>query len=116
MADVFRTPEGLWTIYDKNDMRDLLRHFCGDEVAKFCLTRMIEYDTEKERTEMEFNSDFESVQFQNEEYHDCILDAHEQITTCINDIQTAIYESKKLNRIKLMQKLISIKDDLWNMI
>lgn len=63
MAEVFRTPEGPWTIFDKNDMEFLLRHFCGDEVAKFCLTHMIEFDKEKERTEMEFNSDFESIQF-----------------------------------------------------
>lgn len=112
MSHVFNTPNGSIVISDKNDVVDIVRHYIGDELAEYIEQNIVAYDTEKERTEMKFNSDYTSIQMQNEEYHTCMVDAESALNTVINELA----EGGRMNKVKLLQKLKDIQFDLNNCI
>lgn len=108
MGSVIDTPDGSVTITNRYDVVDIVRHHIGDEVATYIEQNMVAYDKEKERTEMEFNSDYLSIQGTNEEYHDCIVEAESALGEIINELS----EGGRMNKVKLLQKL---KDIQWNL-
>jgi len=112
MGEVLKTPEGYVSVMSKQDVADIIEKYVSEDVAKYCLTRMLEYDKEVERGKMEFNSDFECLEFQNEEYHDTILEAHNSVEQLITKMES----KSRWNKDKVISALIGIKDNLWNMV
>jgi hypothetical protein len=97
---------------EKADVVDIVRKYVGDEVAEYLSNNISEYDEKAERAKMEFNSDFESLEFQNEEYHDTILEAHNSVEQLITKLES----KSRWDKEKVISTLIDIKDNLWNMV
>lgn len=112
MGEVLKTPDGYVSVISKADVADIIEKYVSEDVAKYCLTRMLEYDKEVERGKMEFNSDFECLEFQNEEYHDTILEAHNSVEQLITKMES----KSRWDKDKVISTLIGIKDNLWNMV
>lgn len=106
---VISTPQGNKSILSMSDLTDILDANGLHEISEF-----VSYNLNTKRLEVEaelsnLQDEFDSYAAQNEEYHDCIRDSAENINELIN----SIYDSKRLNRLNLVNTLTDLFNRLW---
>ena len=109
---VVSTPQGNKSILSTSDLTDILDanglHDISEVVSDNLNTRRLEVEAELSSLQDEFDS----YEFQNEEYHDCIVDTANSLEEIINSIN----DSKRLNRLNLVNTLTDLFNRLWSVV
>ena len=109
---VVSTPQGNKFILSMSDLTDILDanglHDISEVVSDNLNTRRLECESKLQNAYDELNSYIS----QNEEYCDCIVDTANSLEEIINSIN----DSKRLNRLNLVNTLTNIFDGLWSVL
>lgn len=105
MGEVLQTPSGSVTIMTKYDLIEVVRSYCGDNIADYIEQNFKEYDTEEELNEKRFKSDFNAIEMSCDEYTETLS----EITFICKELQNML-EEKRLDRKKITDKVRAIEN------
>lgn len=91
----------VFTPLNTNDVIDVVRDEVGDEVADYLEEVIVDVDLEREMEERKFNSDFDAMEGECEQWHNFVDDLSEEIEQI----------REKIENNKLTKANISI--ELW---
>ena len=103
---IISTPKGYRTVSSLHDIADL------SELKNLINSNIVILLSDKEELIRISNSELASYEAQNEEYHDTIRDSAEAIEELLNSIN----DSKRLNRLNLVNTLTDIFNRLWDVV
>ena len=106
------TPKGYRTVSSLNDIGDILDENGLSELKNLINSNIIILLSDKEELIRISNSELASYEAQNEEYHDIIRDSAEAIEELLNSIN----DSKRLNRLNLVNTLTDLFNRLWSVV
>ena len=109
---VVSTPQGNKIILSMSDLTDILDANGLHEISEFLSDNLNTKRLEVEAELSNLQDEFDSYESQNEEYHDCIVDTANSLEEIINSIN----DSKRLNRLNLVNTLTDIFDGLWSVL
>ena len=105
MGEVLQTPSGCVTILSKYDLIEVVRSYCGNNIADYIEQNFKEYDTEEELNEKYFQSDYHSMEVSCDEYTETLS----EITCICKELQNML-EEKRLDRKKITDKVRAIEN------
>lgn len=105
MGEVLQTPSGSVIIMTKYDLIEVVRSYCGDNIADYIEQNFKEYDTEEELNEKYFQSDYHSMEVSCDEYTSTLS----EITFICKELQNML-EEKRLDRKKITDKVRAIEN------
>ena len=106
---VVSTPQGNKIILSMSDLTDILDVNGLHEITEFISDNLNTKRLECEAELQKANDELDSYESQNEEYHDCILEA----ANAIEELVDSINDSKRLNKSELVKRLTEIHENLW---
>ena len=109
---IISTPKGYRTVSSLHDIADILDENDLSELKNLINSNIIILLSDKEELIRISNSELASYEAQNEEYHDTIRDSAE----AIEELLDSINDSKRLNRLNLVNTLTDIFDGLWSVL
>lgn len=105
MGEVLQTPSGSVIIMTKYDLIEVVRSYCGDNIADYIEQNFKDYDTEEELNEKYFQSDYHSMEVSCDEYTETLS----EITFMCKDIQNML-EQKRIDKNKIAEKIRMIEN------
>lgn len=97
-------------LYSYADALEIVEQECGAELARY-----LEKELRSEDKTEDLKKDIEALEYENRAYTDDIYDLQEDLRNVANEIEGLyqyIIDSKRINRSKLLETLVSIKTDL----
>ena len=105
MGEVLQTPSGSVIIMTKYDLIEVVRSYCGDNIADYIEQNFKDYDTEEELNEKYFQSDYHSMEESCDEYTATLS----EITFICKDIQCML-ANKRIDKNKISEKVRIIEN------
>ena len=109
---IISTPKGYRTVSSLHDIADILDENDLSELKNIINSNIIILLSDKEELMQISNSELASYEAQNEEYHDTIRDSAEAIEELLNSIN----DSKRLNRLNLVNTLTDLFNRLCDVV
>lgn len=97
-------------LYSFRDALEIVEKECGVELARY-----LEKELRAEDKTEDLKKDIEALEYENRAYTDDIYDSQEDLRNVASEIEGLyqyIIDSKRINRSKLLETLVSIKTDL----
>lgn len=91
------TPNGTEVILCPRDLTDIVRRYCGDDIANIVSNKIADVEETELYVEKKFNSDFRSLEGQVEEYHNIMTESEEALNRVLNYIE----DKQRINRDKV---------------
>ena len=102
------TPDGTQTLLGRRDILEIADKYVSKDYADFLEDLLTEIDAETYRTELEFNSDYRAYEQSCEDFHLLLVDSADTIYEIIEGLS----EGKRMNKSKLLEKLLNLYKDM----
>ena len=105
--DPIQTPDGVFYIWDtQKDFTELVRKYISDDAANYIDAVLSDVALEHEMAERRYNSDFNAMEAEVEEYRDELFDIKEQL----EHISYEAEQKPGLSKRKILDKI----DEMWS--
>lgn len=102
------TPEGQMTLLDDRDLCQVIDRYVGREVAEYVAEKISDRNIAEYKAELEVDTDLRSYEQSCENWHTLVQDKSEELEEIIQYME----ESKRIDKQKIYNKLVSIVRDM----
>lgn len=104
--DQLQTPDGVFYVWDtQRDITDLCRKYISDDVADYVSAVLSDKKFEEEMAQMEFDSDFTTIEMENEELRNYLDD----INSRLQQLSYKMDENPKMRKLDIQKEI----DDIY---
>ena len=111
--EIIMTPNGVETIFSDRDAVDIIRNYVSDDMADYVERKIVEFDEESYLAEQRWQSDYDAMEQENDEYRDALFEVKSQLEQIVYDAE---FTRPGLTKIKILNKLDGIIDQLTKML
>lgn len=102
------TPDGTRTLLERRDVLELADKYISTEYGDFIDDLLTTIDEESYRAELEFNSDYRAYEQSCEDFQMLLRDSADTVYEIIEGLS----EGKRMNKSKLLEKLLNLYKDM----